>query len=121
MTDDLVAFLRARLDEQAARAWAIHDVGQCDALLYEQDMAGAARRDPDCECGHPSRTRREIDAKRRIIAEHPVYAHGVDLCCETCGSDTTDGSLVGDWPCTTLCLLALPYADHPSFRDQWRV
>jgi hypothetical protein len=24
------------------------------------------------------------------------------------------------YPCDTLKLLALPYADHPDYRDEWR-
>ena len=64
----LVAFLNARLDEAAARAWAVHDVEKCDALLYEEDMAAAAARTPDCDCGWPAQVLREVAAMRELTA-----------------------------------------------------
>jgi hypothetical protein len=66
---DLAAFLAARLDEAAARAWAVHDVEKCDALLYEEDMTGAAARTPDCDCGYPARTLREVAVLRAVVAD----------------------------------------------------
>jgi hypothetical protein len=66
---DLAAFITARLDEAAARTWAVHDVEKCDALLYEEDMAGTAAVTPDCDCGHPARTLREVAVLRAIVAD----------------------------------------------------
>lgn len=73
----------------------------------------------------PARMLAECEAKRRIIAEHSderdhgngrITHTGV---CDTCGEDV--GRDVDDqYPCRTLQLLALPYADHPDYRDEWR-
>ncbi len=57
----------------------------------------------------PARVLAECDAKRRIIERwvHQAEIHlQVDL-------EQTHG-----W--WTLCLLALPYADHPHYRPEWR-
>jgi hypothetical protein len=68
----------------------------------------------------PARVLAECEAKRRIVEEHPQTAsirHPVTdnkiYVCATCDSEAT--------PCPTLRLLALPYADHPEFKPEWRV
>ena len=67
MTPSLAAFVNARLDESVGRAWAVHDVEKCDALLYEEDMAASAAGAPDCDCGYPARALREVAALRHIL------------------------------------------------------
>ena len=37
--------------------------------------------------------------------------------CLTCG---TFGEYAVPWPCPTLQLLALPYAGHADYRDEWK-
>jgi hypothetical protein len=44
-------------------------------------------------------------------------ARGEISACGTCGS--VDDSPV-EWPCDTVLALALPYADHPDYREEWR-
>ncbi|WP_328657903.1 DUF6221 family protein [Streptomyces sp. NBC_00334] len=61
----------------------------------------------------PARVLREIDAKRQIVALHS----------DPRGGDPSCSSL--DYPenaedCETLRALALPYADRPGYRDDWR-
>jgi hypothetical protein len=51
----------------------------------------------------------DCDAKRRIVAEH----HPIDPC------DAHDASFQSI-DCDSLRLLALPYADHPDYREEWR-
>lgn len=70
LTDAEIAFLRARLDEDEDAAWAVHDVSKCDALLYEENMAGTAGRTPDCDCGYPARALREVKVWRRALLEY---------------------------------------------------
>ena len=70
----------------------------------------------------PARVLAEIAAKRQILDEHFNVNEGS---CGTCvegkwGYPTHGGSLPQDYPCPTLRLLALPYADHPDYRDEWR-
>lgn len=102
--DELVAFLRARLDEDEARSWSVHDVAKCDALLYEEDMADAARRDPDCDCGYPARVLREVEAKRAIVDE--------------CNAMDDEGLTPGLR--SAVVSLAAVYGDHPDYRQEWR-
>ena len=118
---DLAAFVTARLDERAARAWAVHDVAKCDAMLYEEDMAGYAARTPDCDCGYPERVRRETAATRLILADHvhwraesPVMPAGgghETFGCERC--------LCHGW-CLTVRALAAIDDGHPSYRAEWK-
>jgi hypothetical protein len=62
----------------------------------------------------------ECEAKRRIVAEH-IENGGY---CETCSDGYHGFDCEGGWeepfPCPTLRALALPYADHPSFQEEWR-
>lgn len=60
----------------------------------------------------PARVLREIDAKRRILAEHALNG----WVCTTCDN----GEVEQVFPCPTLRLLALPYADQPGYREEWR-
>jgi hypothetical protein len=55
----------------------------------------------------------ECEAKRRIVELH--------------SRDHECPAAIGIWdaldidPCPTLLVLAQPYADHPDFRDEWRL
>jgi hypothetical protein len=74
---------------------------------------------------NPSRVLAECDAKRRIIIYHDVilvwpsgttgakYYTGSVRRCASCED-------VKVLPCPTLRYLALPYADRPGYRDEWR-
>ncbi|MER7077935.1 hypothetical protein SAMN02982929_07189 [Saccharopolyspora kobensis] len=129
MTNELITFIRARLDEdeQIARAaspgpWhtdaeaqevtAVDGISVCDVFALSNNQLRAtahhiARHDP-------ARVLAEVDAKRRILA--------LD---ETASSWTkgTAGATAGYAHAIlsdTLRLLALPYADHPDYREEWR-
>lgn len=76
-----------------------------------------------------SRWLAECEAKRRIVAEHPAsteWAEGVNACttcqwdidCDAPKHDHQPGA--GPYPCPTLRILALPYADHPDYQQEWR-
>ncbi|MFJ6143107.1 DUF6221 family protein [Streptomyces anulatus] len=132
--DDLVQFLRDRLDEderiaqlvlgtnvmarvrrgQPAPRWAPSPEG--DAGIWDTDGTPRVKhvwaRERDHIVRHdPARVLREVDAKRQIIAEHDVYARKL--------ADRMDCQSL-DFPCKTLRLLALSYADHPDYQDTWR-
>ena len=69
----------------------------------------------------------ECEAKRRIVGIHEldpieVYSWGTTgggcgLCDHSC---ETGGDTWGHDPCETLKALALPYADHPDYRQEWK-
>jgi hypothetical protein len=73
----------------------------------------------------PARVLAECEAKRRIIEEHaPDKGYELDTC-HRCADWEDPGwdhepppSVV--YPCLTLRALALPYASHPDYRDEWR-
>lgn len=72
-----------------------------------EDEAGVI---PEWQFGTPSRVLAECDAKRQIV----------DMCgyhLEFSG-DVTPAS--DDLATATLHFLALPYADHPDYREEWR-
>ncbi|MDN3244131.1 DUF6221 family protein [Streptomyces sp. ZSW22] len=129
--DDLVQWLRAQLDEdeQAARAaggeawqWE-HGYGDMcndrtcpygelatDEVVIMQvhgfDVRADDRQVADHIARHdPARVLREIDAKRRMVTEGAEYQAGMYGYPEMR---------------TVLRLLALPYADRPGYREEWR-
>ncbi|TDD97651.1 DUF6221 family protein [Actinomadura rubrisoli] len=143
--DDLVRFLNERLDEDAAlaqRALAAAHSGawRTDGILgdlyasYDDPQSGhviatadkneadvldhAARHDPDHVLA-------DVEAKRRIFAEHPMEGGAVlggsePLRWRYCATCHVREEIIGEWPCTTMRLLTLPYADHRDYRDEWR-
>ncbi|MFF1298120.1 MULTISPECIES: DUF6221 family protein [unclassified Streptomyces] len=78
----------------------------------------------------PGRALSEIDAKRKLLVLHrPVRRTdfttsdgspaGTLVVCHECDANSTDA----DWPdspCWTLRLLAVPYADRPGYKEDWR-
>lgn len=100
-TPDLAAFLRARLDEDAAEAEAD------EALAHEQATGWL-----------PERVLRDVAAKRRIIDEIVPVIDELDALLESeRGSGAYKTSGESD---RLLKLLALLYADHPDYDEEWR-
>ncbi|MBO9523469.1 MAG: hypothetical protein J7518_18215 [Nocardioidaceae bacterium] len=75
---------------------------------------------------NPWRVLASCVSKRLIIAAHRDIGVGVDgraddeikeQACSTCGQ--YDQYAIA-WPCYTLRVLALDWADHPSYRREWR-
>ncbi|MFB4280824.1 DUF6221 family protein [Nonomuraea sp. MTCD27] len=124
---DLVDFIRARLDEDeqaAAHEPSGRRIHPAD-LQWEYQPDG----DPDVPGGDviardhrivmdlpqvvaahiarhdPARVLREVEAKRRLLQAHLGYY----------GPGEDEG-----WPVPTPTLLALPYADHKDYREDWR-
>ncbi|MFE9337788.1 DUF6221 family protein [Streptomyces sp. NPDC007063] len=117
---DLVAFLRARLDEDetmarkaASRqprsaAW----THEPDGKVRAGDGTPVAKHAWADEGAHitrhdPARVLAEVDARRRILRWHLD-----EECCSVC-LDDVEG-------CPLFRALALPYADHPDYREEWR-
>lgn len=104
----LTEFLRARFAEDEKQADIDENIGHISFLGYQRAMA-------------------EVEAKRRIMEEHQAeerdshlrFAHLPDRC--TVCTETGDYDLpMLVWPCPTILALALPYADHLDFREEWR-
>ena len=98
----LTEFLEARFAEDEAIAWAaVHwNEGVTDwADNEEDDWKHIARWDP-------ARVLAECEAKRRIVQNVCVLMAHRDMYAQ-------DKKYL-------LCLLALPYADHPDYLPEWR-
>jgi len=116
--DDLVAWLRAQLDEdeRAALAFEVSE-GVWRCRHCGAAMNSAARLDAHLfETGYrewgPARMRDEVDAKRRILD----WVEAVEVEFTRAGlGDRTDGThlVFARW-------LAPPYADRPGYQESWR-
>lgn len=146
MTDGLIEFLRARLDEDEAAAAEAKQATTGRWTARETDWGGGAVVEDDCgalilpttrsdsQYQHiarqdPARVLREVQAKRQLLAElesegHASVAPGgsTEIYCDadydhggtcTCGRDERVGRYTR--------ILALPYADHPDYREEWAV
>lgn len=130
--DDLVQFLRARYDEEAVEAvetadrfggsWTVDEkMGSISSDIGADviDEPGAprtfiARYDPD-------RAAAEVAAKREILTLHrPVQRRSTGSDGGTLEDCQTCGHFPAQYPCGTLRLLSLPYADHPNYNEAWR-
>ena len=129
---DLTEFLLARIaeDEEDARkampgpwtsdggVYAGHPTNEVVDYAYEGNADHIARWDP-------ARVLAECEAKRRIVEEHKG-SWSCSVCLDYMDSDEGPGGdscetvVMKDWPCPTLRLLSLPYADHPAWREGWR-
>ena len=140
--DDLIAFLRARLDEdeQTARAVGYERIEVVDylweskhLLLQRDDGEAKATSELDASLAthiarhDPARVLAEVDAKRRTVELHgPATLHAgggaahfeTVRVCRSCEPPKQFPETA--YPCATLRLLALPYASHPDYRDAWR-
>jgi len=140
MSDDLVTWLRVQLDEDERVAREADGLGWGYAGAFERDHDGndiypqwglmSADDGPTLLLGDltieklrhiarhdPVRVLAEVAAKRRILDEHNLGYIGSREC--RCCSDKR-GDDVEPYPCPTVRLLALPYADRPGYREEWR-
>jgi hypothetical protein len=102
MSMTLIDFLLARIaeDEAAAPDGSLWLGGEMPWLLEEGDP-------PNFPITvDPRRVLAECEAKRKIAA----------VCAEM---EARSENIVGSYAHEILCLLALPYRDHPDFRDFW--
>jgi len=104
----LTEFLLARIAEDEARARPMWE------LKVRQRIIGVPIEPRSWPT--PDRVLAEVEAKRQIVHLHsgPDYWKSPDF--HLCVDSMTDND-----ECETLHALAMPYADHPDFRDEWRV
>jgi Family of unknown function (DUF6221) len=147
VSDDLVAFLTARLDEDEAMAAATPGIGfQAQGLAWhEVDPDRQAGRIED-DCGYvvvydegaptadqaahiarhdPARVLREVAFKRTILAGHypgATWAHDAPEGLKICAGEEGDGDtwqMATRWPCPEIRALAAVWSDHPEWRPEW--
>ncbi|MFM9703570.1 DUF6221 family protein [Streptomyces galilaeus] len=121
--DDLVQWLGAQLDEDETEARR--------GYLKAEPLPDFDGWDKSTTAGLPpavaARVLREIEAKRQLVKLHgraTLHAGGgaqyfdTTTVCRSCEANYQFPEL--SWPCTTLRLLALPFADRPGYRKEWR-
>ncbi len=112
-TPTLTEFLLDRIaeDEAVARAAATDGYGAIDwAGESGPTDVHIARHDP-------ARVLADCEAKRRLIAIHWDFQWSAE---PDPDEDRTFGCYECHGPCLILGALAMPYADHPDYRDEWR-
>jgi hypothetical protein len=101
----LTEFLAARLDEDERVA---HEAAESDAMTSKPSTP-PTRKWTHIARHDPARVLAEVEAKRRIVEMGASYVPELEH-----GDN-------GEWALdATLRLLALPYADHPDYRQEWR-
>lgn len=134
--DDLITWLRAQLDEREARARAATSgpwlrglgtvVEQAEGddphLVAEMNVCAdhEDRREADAEFiadNDPAFVLADVEAKRQIIDEH----RDDEGWCLRCADPPQYDAAWHKYPCTTLRLLALPFAGRPGWREEWRL
>lgn len=113
VTDDLVGWLTARIDEDEALARRNtdgHGLGDGFPDYRTYDGPDLAAADEYIDRFGPLRVLAECDTKRRLIEE---LRHSAEYVGEWCGRCSFN-----DEP--SLKLLALPYADRPGYRGEWK-
>jgi hypothetical protein len=144
VASDLHAFVTARLDDMERMAMAARDEndGEGDWSITQHGPDGLSRWprllwlnvmdscDPESMppamaahiAGHdPERVLRRVAADRRILDLHRSAQKrstgsdgGFIEDCQTCDH------FPAQYPCATIRLLALPHADRPGYREEWR-
>ncbi|MFG1851746.1 DUF6221 family protein [Actinomadura geliboluensis] len=122
---DLVEFLRARLarDEQIARdcasaPWKATPSGTVDTDADDPAFVAKAENDAYAEHiarHHPARTLAEVAARRRIVDDFEKNAWILGQ-----GHRTSESEAAQAVRESVLRLLALPYATHPAYQEEWR-
>lgn len=116
--NDIAAFLRARLDEREQRAkdwtdaeqpYEEHDAGECPTCDRRR-RAIVNMLDHD-EIDEPEFVLADVAAKRQMLKVWP------DNFAQWSASEANAARAVKD---RMLRLLALPYADHPDYREEWK-
>lgn len=125
---DLAAWLLEQIAEDQAGA-DTEDRDYADTTLLPTYDSDHQRR------WNTDRVLAECDAKRRVIELHTGEHECREMHTGTYPADWPKGANYGaageQWrhpsteyfderPCETLRLLALPYADRPGFREEWR-
>lgn len=144
MTDDLVAFIKARLDaDQNAAQQALDELKAHGGNEHLPDHKRLKFPFPEwlARCVHdtlqsPHRVLRAVEAKRRMLARHKRETDlwcdddgqplDVDLCmicaygrsCSCCFDREYDGPFA-KWPCPEVRDIASEWATHPDYRPEW--
>ena len=115
----MIAFLGARLDEDAAEARFVH-VTDCSQAFVSPEHC-------ECDCGVPARVLREVEAGRRLIC---AYHDRAEWAREFRDPDTdyenvTEAQARWEEGAAAALLAAIQfraavYSDNPDYRQEWK-
>jgi hypothetical protein len=119
MSDDLIAFAVARLDEDASES------------AMPEMLWGETAADNDMD-ERRERALREVAFKRALLRLHqpePFWGNNPlpltertseNAVMHYCECQCPDGVIEGTYPCETVRLLAAVWNDHPDYREEWK-
>ncbi len=125
---DLAKFLNARLDDDQ---WVAEGAARTDDRrqgAWYPAMFGPggfdARVDDHLARHDPGRVLREVDAKRKIVAEHAMepgmFPPSCVRCCDTNTAQYPQRWDALMWPCPTVRALAAVWSDHEDYDPAWK-
>lgn len=128
MTDDLVPWFRAQLDEDERISL---DAPRHDwTILLAGDVETGERTEQrvldHVMQHHPTRTLRDVEAARRILDIHqPDFGDCVTCFGEEGYDEDSDGNAHRyrdrvPFPCPTVRAAAVSFADREGYREEWR-
>ncbi len=115
--DDFLSFTRARLDEDKQVALGAMEPGYFYADGHTSNVLTFLERwNPD----DPRQVLAEIESKLQMLDLHtPAVPLNPSYGCPTCWEGAEDGGPMRV-PCPTLRLIAVAYAGHPNYQQEWR-
>jgi hypothetical protein len=134
LIDEMITFVRLQLDEDEQKALAIDAKEWAEdsswfkdmldplpsqrrerpgwlPMITVEDVRHIARHDP-------ARVLREVEARRRLIDQYEAMRAGVEAAAGTILAGAAKVRL-GAYE-MAVKIMALPYSDHPGFREEWR-
>jgi len=128
----LTEFLLARIAEDKAAARREQDE-VAERIAAQGPITWAFEPGVESSPFFPARVLAECEAREKVVKLHRwrkpdvvFYGHGADAA-NHCTAGCDDGMadvyqiLLGKrWPCPTLRAIALPYADHPDYQQEWK-
>ncbi|MEU3507647.1 DUF6221 family protein [Streptomyces longwoodensis] len=118
--NELVVWLRAQFDADERIARACSGNGEWEAehiAIYGPDLGVEVR--AHMAAHDPARVLREIEAKRAIVSRYEFAAKEAERLA-LAGSDPEVWIQVSGALQSCVLCLALPYADRPGYREEWR-
>ena len=145
--DELIAFARARLDDDEAAAKAAAEQARYDewdavgdrtddeigrsnwrvvGVALMETHPGAMASAQHIARHDPARALRDVAAKRAILELHkpqpkPGYGNDLPRClaCLSARDRWQEDWQADPWPCRTVRLLAAVWDGHPDYRQEW--
>lgn len=108
MTDDIVAFIQTRLEEDEREKEHL-----VPPALWQRWLRGVEGKRRIVDMHEKATT--DYDTHRSEAPDVIIHVHH-----EFCGEcQCDDGMIGGEWPCDTLKLFASEWSPHPDYEPEW--